>query len=457
MKKENYLSKEVVKNFVQWMAHRLDSEIFSHKYTNRKTGIYWACGSLFEAYQNYNWTHSGIDAAPGFEAVQRGITFDSNNAALQSLQTALKKAMNAKNHEEADRLLAEACKRVMAWGGVRAGNVNWLSANQNGLKKTLLEVSQAIDESNLEAEALNHPKLRFNAGMTKVYSLLCKNFIIYDSRVAAALGWIVVKYCQEKNIGSVPPELAFPWAPAKEGSNAVNPKRRNPSCGNLNFPRLKSSFNHAKWNMKASWLLDSILRHQNAFNSGFNNLTSQQLRLRGLEAALFMIGYDLGGKNLQPVRGESEWSEGFTPSRGNHFKYQVTSNGVQTRNLDGRFNVETNVESIAKVLETLRGWFSGGNFFLRHNMVAIPEAAIEGFSENEKGVGAAYYITTNKSPHNTSRLVPVLEDLGILVRLTTGRRNSHQWMLADEYISAENMNEAVQNCINEYLIDEEEA
>ena len=295
--KKIFLSKEVVKNFVHWMADRLDSKTFSHKYTNRRTGIFWACGSLFEAYQAYTWTHSGIEAAPGFEAVQRGRTYESNTAALQSLQTALKQAINERNHEEADRLMAEACKRVMAWGGVRAGNVNWLSANQNGLKKTLLEVSQAIDESNLEAEALNHPKLRFNAGMTKVYSLLCKNFIIYDSRVAAALGWIVVKYCQEKNIGSVPPELAFPWAPAKEGSNSINPKRRNPSCGNLNFPRLQSGFNHARWNMKASWLLDSILCHEYFLKSGFNNLTSKQSRLRGLEAALFMIGYDLGGNN----------------------------------------------------------------------------------------------------------------------------------------------------------------
>jgi hypothetical protein len=42
---------------------------------------------------------------------------------------------------------------------------------------------------------LRSKNLRLSSGMIKVYSLLCKDFIIYDSRVAAGLGWMVVKYC----------------------------------------------------------------------------------------------------------------------------------------------------------------------------------------------------------------------------------------------------------------------
>ena len=36
---------------------------------------------------------------------------------------------------------------------------------------------------------------RCNAGITKVYTRVLKNFIIYDSRVAVALGWLVATFC----------------------------------------------------------------------------------------------------------------------------------------------------------------------------------------------------------------------------------------------------------------------
>jgi len=53
---------------------------------------------------------------------------------------------------------------------------------------------------------LDSPKfkrnLRVNAGMSKVYSLICESFIIYDSRVVAALGWLVMKYCSDRKLTS---------------------------------------------------------------------------------------------------------------------------------------------------------------------------------------------------------------------------------------------------------------
>lgn len=88
--------------------------------------------------------------------------------------------------------------------------------------------------------------------MTKVYSLICESLVIYDSRVAAALGWIVVKYCQAMGLRQVPTELRFPWAPAKSAPGASNPKQRNPSAGSLIFPTLRAGALHAEWNLKAS-------------------------------------------------------------------------------------------------------------------------------------------------------------------------------------------------------------
>ncbi|MDN7902412.1 hypothetical protein QZM82_40200, partial [Burkholderia cepacia] len=46
----------------------------------------------------------------------------------------------------------------------------------------------------------------------------------------------------------------------------------------------------------ASWLLTAIIDHECTLKSAFGTLIeSRTRRLRALEAALFMIGYDLGG------------------------------------------------------------------------------------------------------------------------------------------------------------------
>ena len=65
--------------------------------------------------------------------------------------------------------------------------------------------------------------------MTKIYSLLVDDFIIYDTRVAAALGWAIVKYCREQKLEELPEYLRFPWGAAKEAPKTLRPKQRNPS------------------------------------------------------------------------------------------------------------------------------------------------------------------------------------------------------------------------------------
>jgi hypothetical protein len=133
---------------------------------------------------------------------------------------------------------------------------------------------------------------RFNAGMTKIYALLVPEFVIYDSRVAAALAWLVTRWCIETKLTLVPDLLRFPCMRPKEGDNPAIRKVRNPSCGQFRFPWLHGAVNHAHWNLRASWILSAALNasrqepEQNVF-------LDQSNPLRALEAALFMWGYDL--------------------------------------------------------------------------------------------------------------------------------------------------------------------
>ena len=289
MCRQTYLTLSHVPEFIHWLATELDTESrFKHQYVNRKTNQKWSCSSLYDAFEQYCWNHPG-SARLGFNP---GKCSSSNGIALSTLCQDLISAAGS------DSRTLDATIDVMRWGGVTARNADWLKANEAGLGRMLQGVQAAIDAGDDQAPVLRAKKLRFNSGMTKVYSLLCKDFIIYDSRVAAGLGWMVVKYCQAHGLCKVPEALRFPWAAAKEGKNALAPKRRDPGIGGLKFKGLRSGQQHAMWNMRASWVLSSVLAHPGAAGSRFQNVATPNDPLRALEAALFMIGYDLGEQRL---------------------------------------------------------------------------------------------------------------------------------------------------------------
>ena len=88
------------------------------------------------------------------------------------------------------------------------GNAGWLDArvqaedlavNLRAALATLTDDSVHFDRGPAD--------LRSNAGLTKVYSLVLDDFIIYDSRVAAALAWLVMIWGRE--VGGVPDHLKF--------------------------------------------------------------------------------------------------------------------------------------------------------------------------------------------------------------------------------------------------------
>lgn len=285
MSRQTYLTLTHVPAFIHWLATELESETrFKHQYVNRKTDEEWSCNGLYNAFEKYCWNHPG-NARLGFNP---GECSSSNGIALSALRQDLVNAAGS------DSRILEATVDVMRWGGVAARNADWLKANKAGLGRMLQNVQTAIGDGDDQASVLRSKNLRFNSGMTKVYSLLCKDIIIYDSRVAAGLGWMVVKYCQEHDLSEVPEALCFPWAAAKEGKKSLAPKRRNPGTAKLKFKGLRSGRHHAMWNMRASWLLSAVLAHPGAAGSRFHLVPSPNDPLRALEAALFMIGYDLG-------------------------------------------------------------------------------------------------------------------------------------------------------------------
>ncbi|MFK8328616.1 hypothetical protein M2D63_001175 [Pseudomonas sp. BJa5] len=274
-----------VPEFIGWLATELDSRtLFKHQYVDRRSGAKWSCESLYDAYRGYAWNHPG-NARLSFNP---GASADSNAHALEALRQDLQAAGSD------DERVLQGALDVMAWGGVSAHNAQWLKANKVGLGRMVQDVKAALIKKDPDAPILRSNTLRFNSGMTKIYSLVCPEFVIYDSRVAAGLGRLVVQYCKAKGLTRVPEGLNFPWAAAKEGENSTDPKNRNPSTGTLQFKRLRSGSHHARWNMNASWVLSQVASHARCAASPFRTGVTPAQTLRAIEQALFMIGYDLG-------------------------------------------------------------------------------------------------------------------------------------------------------------------
>lgn len=417
--------------FIAWMSANLDNATLARGYQNRMSGEPWHCSSLFNAYETYHWPHPAIAHLD----IDKGSDITSNTRALTALEQQLQRALAPAPE---DLAASRAAIDVMIWGGVQNGNVSWLTNNAEGLAQLLIHTRDAIDSGALNHQLLLDPELRFNAGMTKVYSLICKQLVIYDSRVAAALGWAVVKFCKqvEPELTQVPPELAFPWASARPNKGIS--KQRDPSQGNLQFPPLQGGTLHAQWNIRASQILAAVLAHDNAKHSGFNQDDGTgSSPLRRLEAALFMIGYDLGGgtvTNSQPkATSQSEvivqtlgWTEGWTPTKRKAFLYRLTEQGFEAR---GKSITRYPLPVINDTLNYLWQQFGRGPFPLANSADGVPAGT------SEEGIGTAYYQAINRQQRvpESSRLAAILEDLGVIQLVSRGKKH---WVLNLELLDA---------------------
>ncbi|MBN3725309.1 hypothetical protein [Burkholderia sp. Ac-20379] len=442
MIKSDYLGSDEVQAFVAWIGARLDDATFAHAYTRRRDGTAWRCGSLYEAYLNYAW-HAVALPEYGLAA---GQDFASNFGVLDTLQKALRDGLEQGDNP---RVLS-AAKALMAWGGVTNHNVTWLIEMGDDLCRAIGEVRDAIHSGDTEHPVFQRSELRFTSGMSKIYSLACDDFIIYDSRVAAALCRAVVLFCRETGRSQVPSELRFPWAAAKSGPNAANPPQRNPAEGSYRFPRLRRGRYYASWNMKASWLLAEIASQREFDRSAFSRLGSKTQQMRAMEAALFMFGYDLADGPIRdsdadtncPPPGawnmaaqaddaprEDAWTQCWTPARRIPFEYRLAAAtaGIQTRAPDGTSPFELSDQQLNATLQSLNDKFEDRPFPLANDVVLAAN------DDAPKGLGAVLKQATKESPGFASRLAAVLESIDVFIAQPRQAGGRH-WRLNRELL-----------------------
>jgi hypothetical protein len=251
-------------NWHEWLAQRWQQ--FDHSYINASTQETWECRSLKQASELYTW---------------RGNTRAETNLQLDHFATLFRSALSSNDNDQT----ATNCREVLRWGGV-GQNANhatsiWIERNQRGrtLVKAIQDSLKALHEENSEYFCADRP---MDSSATKIMTIADssdKGMIIYDSRVAAALGYLAKKYLLENNEESVPPSHSFTIPPCR-GLHL----NRDPSSGTLIFPKTGSTprrfERHARGKILANRLIAGVAKTTKA-------------SARDWEQALFMVGYTL--------------------------------------------------------------------------------------------------------------------------------------------------------------------
>ena len=282
MHENAYMALPGVNNFTHWLSQRISGQPIA--FPNYGGGA--AYPTLSDAFAAYSWPVGNPLATPhgphGMRPPHYGPyphphSYGANQNALATIQAQLRARFNATLPGQNDAQLSGAVAAVLHWGGVYTprGNQRWLGSEHRNLtlRETLGAVRADYIGRNDDDSAV--AGLRFNSGLTKVYSLLLDDFIIYDSRVAASLAWLIRSWSGH---APVPNHLAFGTLPARVPTAYRNPDPavfwpiRGPNAAKQ----------HWKWNMRANWLLKHALRGAAAPFAG---------SLREVEASLFQMGY----------------------------------------------------------------------------------------------------------------------------------------------------------------------
>lgn len=313
MSRNDYITDEDVREFIKFLAKDIKGEgqPLGHKLQIKDKKVpknyesTRCINSLKEAYESYFWDSKD---------------FTENSRLLGPLRLSLCEAYYSQDQE---RLVA-AANEVFDWGlmpNAAEHNKRWAKEHKNFVS-SIATALREVSSDDPKLGEFDDQTCRMNSGFTKVYALLHPGSIIYDGRVGAALGLLVSRFLtnEEGEATTLPPLLAFPWA---DGAGEAN---RNPSSGKLQFPRIGSeNGNHALWNIRANWIIQEVVKK--CFKSGGASwLTGDPVRQ--IEAALFMIGYEVGAPT--PER-DSSPKDGKTPKSTKQDKPPAANSGKESK------------------------------------------------------------------------------------------------------------------------------
>ena len=351
--KDEYLNDVHVGGFIRYLSDMVidvNPQILNHNFTVEPVNKHFLDTQIREGVQ-YPTIQDAFD---GY--VWNKLNYAENQLRLTVISNNLRGAGTEND-------LYQACLECLEWGAggkqfkLYTANRDWLWVRKRQVQlSVLLDNSKAqLSSTQPDMIGFKYNHYRMNSGFTKIYALKYDNFIIYDSRVAAALGLLVRRYCQQNQLGEVPPNLAFHWS---------GTQKRNPSFGNYTFSRLNNnSRKHAEWNIKANWILNAVVNGLGTFWGLEGNE-----RLRALEAALFMIGYSVAENAVENEAVEQPIAEEPT-----HIEVGYAEMADDDEVADPSLRLLWNVPIRQGIINANNGNLDGGWVPTSHNFTAALE------------------------------------------------------------------------------------
>ena len=224
----------------------------------------WSAAGLADAVSKYAW---------------HGKTFSENKAELDRLAADLQSAIRQNTNDEVCGIL----QAIMHWGGVdnkhrQKRTFEWIERNAEDISAKLSNVVSLIKDEQASLDSFDGVNLIMNSTMAKIVSLADpeQKLVIYDGRVAGALGYFVARFAEEREIHQYDLADQLLFAVDREA-------KRTPETNRIHFPALFGNARdrcHASMVRWASQLIWQVAKECHASP-------------REIEAALFMWGYNV--------------------------------------------------------------------------------------------------------------------------------------------------------------------
>ncbi|ACL72852.1 hypothetical protein Tgr7_1770 [Thioalkalivibrio sulfidiphilus HL-EbGr7] len=318
MNKQQFNEDRDVKGFISWAVYNLNSIEINLRVSRSGTGMadgrkgpgvsgrFVGVNAVVHAYQ---WRSELVDR-DGKKLVTQDWT--STRKALEGLGVWLREEVDNGNQDGA----LEACRQIVKWGGDRNSNVGAIPFLEN--KEDLpIYLKKTRDLFHLECADTNILEYvgKMNAMLTKVHALNSRDGLpIYDSRVAAAISSLIEVYRvhQEMSWKEMPKSLDFKATERRskrENGKYIRKYDREvqgmrdvyqPVVGGGLMPvdEIAKAKTWSSCKIRLGWLLEAIICEADQQNRSLfdEEVTDGSMRskMHAFEAALFMMGFDVG-------------------------------------------------------------------------------------------------------------------------------------------------------------------
>lgn len=305
MTKNKYFQDPSVSQFCTWLTSTLPQlKICLNIKPSRfvPSGLHAVCNGINQILGHYKWCTSAVPSGD----------WPNTKVYLTTLSQGLQKAVASGNQPNT----LQVCHDVLVWGG----NRNWGTgawpflqkmASAGNLCQYLSNTGTALKLTTANTGTLAPPVSSMYSMLSKVHAVNATDGLpIYDSRVAAAIASLVELWRDSAGISQtpLPPSLSFQAIPSGNRS-VLNlfPGAQNP--GKLSYPNHQTPALWAGAMVRLGWLMECVLQSNPSILSQCCANPTLAGRMHALEAALFMIGYDvtclncaLGGQQKAKVQ-----------------------------------------------------------------------------------------------------------------------------------------------------------